>query len=282
MLLRSLRIATDYNRGLLLPIRFLHGLAHFAAILFSPLWSWAGHRTRGRWARPLLIAIPAGLLVMPLDNFITGLARALNDRSSTIHLGGDVVRVLNAMQEYGGIVSLVLTGAIIWLLDPHNRRRIADLAVAAALAALLVPVLKMIIGRPRPRSSMAEMYDATAFLGPFGSAPMGPELGVRHAWEFWLPRISDIQSMPSAHTASAAVLSVFLFALYPKLKPLLITMVVIVGLCRVLFTAHWPSDVVIGAGVGVAVAQVVLARGSKRGGWGCRLLPHFPQGQTKA
>ena len=153
-----------------------------------------------------------------------------------------------------------------------HRRRLADLAVATALSGMAIPIMKMIIGRPKPRPTMAEIYDAGAFLGPLGAAPLGPEVGVRHAWEFWAPGVSLLQSMPSAHAASAAILSVFLYTLYPRLKVLLITMVVIVCVCRVLFIAHWASDVVIGTGVGVAIAQIVLAQGSKRGGWGCRYL----------
>ncbi len=276
MLFRSTRIATDYNRGLPLPIRLGHRAWAVAALLArpitAPLWAWSGRGTRARWARPLLIAVPAGLLVMPLDGPLTALARALTNRDNLVHLGGDVVRVLDTLQEYGGLASLVLVAAVIWLLDPGNRRRLADLAVAAALSGVLVPIIKMLVGRPRPRPAMAEIYSPGSFLGPFGSAPLGPDIGVRHAWEFWSPGISNLQSMPSAHTASAAVLSVFLFTLYPRLKPLVITMVIVVALCRVLFTAHWASDVIIGAGVGVAIAQVVMARGSARGGWGCRLL----------
>jgi len=220
----------------------------------------------------MLIAIPAALIVMPFDELLTAIARTLIDRDNAIHLGGDIVRMLDTLQEYGGFASLGIVAAVIWLLDPANRRRLADLAVAAAVSGLSIPIMKMIVGRPKPRSAMAELYDADTFLGPFGAAPLGPDLGVRHAWEFWVPGISLLQSMPSAHAASAAILSIFLYTLYPRLKMLLITMVVIVGCCRVLFVAHWASDVIIGTGIGVAIAQVVLASGSKRGGWGCRYL----------
>ncbi len=267
-----MRIKADYNRELALPIRLGHTAWHFAKKAVQPIWLWAGYRTRGRWAKPMLVAIPAAALVMPLDNFFSAIARHLNNRENAIHLGGDIRRMLDTLQEYGGLASLVLIGGAIWLLDTANRRRLADLVVAVAITGVTVPILKMIVGRPKPRPAVADLYDSGAFLGPFGAAPLGPELGVRHAWEFWVPDISVLQSMPSAHAASAAVLGVFLYSLYPRLKPLLILMGVVVGICRVLFTAHWASDVVIGAGVGMAIAQVVLAKGSRRGGWGCRLL----------
>jgi undecaprenyl-diphosphatase len=73
--------------------------------------------------------------------------------------------------------------------------------------------------------------------------------------------------MPSSHTAFAVVMSVFLAALYPRLKWFAAAMALLVGLLRVHFGGHWPSDVVVGAAIGYAIARACV-----RGMWGVRLL----------
>lgn len=256
MLSRSIRIAIDYNRGLALPIRVGHGVWQFIAGITGPIWAWSGRGGRSRWARPMLVALPIAVLLVPIDGVVSSGARA-------IPMGGDVRRVLNWFQEYGGLASLVVVAAVIWLLDAANRRRLADLAFAVVASSVVVFVAKVLIGRPRP--AMADLYSTRSFLGPFGAAPV--DGAVRHAWDVFAPGVSNLQSMPSSHTAAAVVLSVFLYRLYPRLKPLAIAMPIVVGVCRVLFGAHYGSDVAIGAGVGLAIGQVALI-----GGWGQRLL----------
>ena len=255
-------IARDYNRGLWLPVRVVH-------VIGAPLWAahgWAWDPRRRHWAVPLIWATVLGLVLIPLDGTISGWCRSL-------HVGGDVRKELDVLQQWGGVTSLLLTALIIALADPARRRRLADLFVAAGLTSIVVLVLKMFIGRPRPR--LGEFYDADTFLGPFGAHPFITDhgSGVWHAWEFWRPISSDLWSMPSSHTSAAMALSVFLMVVYPRLKPLAVAMVVVVGLARVLFVSHYPSDVVVGAGVGYAVAwQAVGGEGGGRVGWGQRLL----------
>ncbi len=256
MLSRSVRIAIDYNRGLAWPIRVGHGVWEFIAGLTGPIWAWSGRGSRSRWARPMLVALPIAIVLVPIDGVVSSGARA-------IPMGGDVRRALGWLQEYGGLASLIVVAAVIWLLDPANRRRLADLAFAVVASSVLVFAGKILIGRPRP--AMADLHSTWSFLGPFGAAPV--DGGVRHAWDVFAPGVSNLQSMPSSHTAAAVVLSVFLCSLYPRLRPLVIVMPIIVGVCRVLFGAHYASDVAIGAGVGLAIGQVALVSG-----WGQRLL----------
>jgi undecaprenyl-diphosphatase len=64
--------------------------------------------------------------------------------------------------------------------------------------------------------------------------------------------------MPSSHTLFAAALSVFLTALYPSIRVLVFALAVVVGLGRVLFDAHWPTDVIVGGAMGWAIASWVV------------------------
>jgi len=84
------------------------------------------------------------------------------------------------------------------------------------------------------------------------------EIAYQYAWDLTNRRPWDLWSMPSSHVAMAAVMSVFLIYQYPRLRPFAVTMVVLVGCCRVLFRDHYPTDVVVGAAVGYVIAHYAL------------------------
>jgi membrane-associated phospholipid phosphatase len=212
----------------------------------GPLWP----SLRG----PMLLAgglFVAGLLVIPVDGPISDAAIAFRRDS----LGGDIERELEALQQFGQGATTLLAAWAIWLLDPARRRRLLDWLAAAALAALVAYPTKMLVGRPRPKFG-----DPGHFPGPFGAYPLGEDVGVRHGWEVWADISSDLWSMPSSHTVYAVVAAVALATLYPRLRPLAVTMACLVGVARVLFGAHYPSDVLVGAAVGVAAASLAMRR----------------------
>lgn len=190
-----------------------------------------------------------GLACIPFDGPISHAVTAFRENI----LGGDIRRELESLQQYGqGAVTLLVAWAI-WLLDPPRRRRLLDWLLAVLIAAAVTLPMKMLIGRPRPKFD-----DPGYFCGPFGAYPLGHETGVRHAWEVWAGISSDLWSMPSSHTVYAVVMSVFLATVYPRLRPLAVLMAILVAVSRVLFGAHYPSDVLVGAAVGLAVAAVVM------------------------
>lgn len=107
---------------------------------------------------------------------------------------------------------------------------------ASVFSALIVTgVLKYFIGRPRPL-----LYDAleiTTFQ------PM--------IWE------SVYNSMPSGHTAAAFSGLVMIGMLSPRIKWFTWTLAILIGVSRVYVGAHWVSDVVFGAFIGMVVADIV-------------------------
>lgn len=225
------------------------------------LWAWASEAERAWWARWLVLGVLGTLLLLPLDGLIRAGAGWAGAR-----LGGDLRRELEVIQQYGAITSLLLIGFVIWVQDPARRRRLADFAGAIVATGFVVLALKGLVGRVRPRDQMLIDYDHWSFLGPFGAVPGDPGEGVIRAWHFWANDVSNIQAMPSSHMAYAVATSVFLIAMYPKLRVLLIVLPIIVGLCRITFGAHWASDVVAGAAVGAIASQWVV-----RGGVGQRV-----------
>ncbi len=218
-----------------------------------------GEYTRGaRWAIAGGLVL-AGAAAFPLDPAVYDAVRGLGKS-----LGGDVVRELEALQQFGGVSSVVIVALVVWLGDPQRRARLLDLLAAFVCTGVVVQALKMIIGRPRPKFD-----DPGMVLWPFGRYPM-PDAdppGVYHAWEVWEDISSDLWSMPSSHTSAAVVLAVFIGVVYPRLRPLAIGLAAVVAVARVLLGAHYPSDVLVGAGVGFLVAHAAVT-----GGWGQRVL----------
>lgn len=259
--------ARDYNRSLAAPVRWAHVAVAVVRDTVSPITDWAFDTSRWWWAGVSLAAIVAAIIVFPFD------ALALEGAAVVLgNLGGDIRRELESVQQYGALGSLVLVSIVIYLQDPLRRNRLLDLFAAVVVGVLLVSVLKMIIGRPRPRM---DQYGSSDFLGPFGQHPY-PGEGMFHSWEIWGPISSDLHSMPSSHTAIAVVLSVFVAKTYPRLRGLAMAMVAIVGLCRVLFGAHYPSDVVIGAATGFVVGYPAVTNR-----WGQRAADRVFGGRSK-
>lgn len=244
-------ISRDYNRGLARPVRWSHMAAGLVRLAFGPWLRWLGEPARRWWSIPLLVGVLAVPALLPFDGPIARFAAAHPPR-------GDIRRELEAIQQFGQGVSLVVIMSAIALLDPANRRRLLDLAAAAASTGLLVLALKMLVGRPRPRPAFG--VDSLHFLGPFGQYPVEESVGVRHAWELWGGISSDLWSMPSSHTAYAVVMAIFLWRVYPRIRPLAIVLASIVGLARVWLGAHYPTDVFVGALTAASLAPRAIDR----------------------
>ncbi len=69
----------------------------------------------------------------------------------------------------------------------------------------------------------------------------------------------DAYSFPSGHTLHAVGFAVLLSTFYPGWAPLLSAFGFMVGMSRVVLGLHYPSDVLIGAGLGMASASLLLA-----------------------
>jgi membrane-associated phospholipid phosphatase len=188
-------------------------------------------------------------------------------------IAGDLRRELLFLQQYGAIMSLTIIGLAIYLLDVSRRRRLWDAAAAVLSSVLAVKIAKILVGRPRPHFD-----DPLHFCGPVRPYPLirdGDPLtpGMqsaevwRHSWEIWRGISADLWSMPSSHTAAAVTLSVILARLYPPLWRIVLPLAVVVGVCRVIFGAHYMSDVFAGATIGL-----VVSCGAMDHRWGQRVV----------
>lgn len=106
------------------------------------------------------------------------------------------------------------------------------------LASAVGQILKIVIGRMRP-----------VFLEALGQTGFYP---FTNEWAF--------NSMPSGHATASFAALVMIGLIYPKYKWFTWTLAILIGIARVAFGAHFPTDVLLGAFLGMVAADVVKAK----------------------
>jgi membrane-associated phospholipid phosphatase len=113
--------------------------------------------------------------------------------------------------------------------------RIGFLFTAIAVPSLFVTIIKRLIGRARPLVGGS--------LDPFLYSPF--------VWR------AAYAGMPSGHATTAFAALVAFGTLWPRSRTLWLVYALLIAVSRVVVTAHYPSDVLAGALVGIAGAVMV-------------------------
>ncbi|HEU4550875.1 MAG TPA: phosphatase PAP2 family protein [Rhizomicrobium sp.] len=112
---------------------------------------------------------------------------------------------------------------------------IASLMVGSAV----LHVIKLVLGRRRPRDDME--------MGLYGFVPFAFN--------------TDYNSFPSGHALTICCVAVIFTCVWPMMWPVWFAVAAVLAVTRALLTAHFLSDVLIGAGIGLIAAREVLLLG---------------------
>lgn len=173
------------------------------------------------------------LLAMVLIPIDATLARWFSGSADSVVPHG----VFSCLSQSGRApANLLLLGSIL-ACSRLRRWRVACLSVTGGVVtALVVEAIKHLVGRARP--------DAGQFALAFSP----------------LSDAGNWHSFPSGDTANAFFVAAFCVAFYPRYAALFWSWGVLVAVSRVALARHFPADVIAGAGIGVLVGSLLLAR----------------------
>jgi membrane-associated phospholipid phosphatase len=201
------------------------------------------------WRTPLRFGVGAVVLVAVIAATMVAVdARAA---SAARHLPEWLILIFDHITEFGKSFWLlvpvaVALGAIALAASPALPRmsqgvlaaiavRLGFLFVAVGLPGLIFTIAKRLIGRARP------FVEGSA--DPFRYKPLG--------WSV------EYAGLPSGHAIDAFAIAMAVGALWPRARPVLWTYAVLIAVSRVVLTAHFPSDVIAGAVIGVVGVLLV-------------------------
>jgi membrane-associated phospholipid phosphatase len=162
-------------------------------------------------------------------------------------LGGELARVVRLSEVFGwgGTVTIIILTVVV--LDGRGWRILLPLAIPSLGAGLIADGVKLLVGRWRPSAPGTFSSPCETFIG-------------------WLPLLREtgatgskyaMQSFPSAHSATATGLAVALSLLYPRGRWMFALFALLAMLQRVEGKAHYCSDVLAGAAIGLFTAATV-------------------------
>lgn len=122
--------------------------------------------------------------------------------------------------------------ALILLQGPQALPMILQLALTGAAGVLIYKSMKNRLVRERPYINHSSIL--------CGTAPL------------------DRYSFPSGHTLHATSFAIMLSHFEPLLVPIVVPLALLIAASRVILGLHYPSDVVVGAAIGTALATTSL------------------------
>lgn len=199
-----------------------------------------------------MLLLAAGAAALPIDLPVAGWCK-------THRLPGDIDRIIHLLEISGHSLGAALGLVAALVLDRRLRlplpgrggtggRDFSRMIAATYLGGLCVDLIKISVPRVRPRT--ADLAEAATWFGTFGTGSL-PDAK---------PRMSELMSFPSGHSAVAAGLAAALAWRYPHGWPLFAFLAVATAAQRVFASAHYPSDVACGAAVGLLGAALCLGR----------------------
>lgn len=161
----------------------------------------------------------------------------------------DVKRLidLSEVMAHGLTVAIILL--LIYRLAELPRARFWWLVACPLAGGLGANLIKLMVSRIRPHKYWELQSAADSTLASF--------VGWLPFWESDYFRESWRQSFPSGHAATAFAFAVGLSWVFPRGKAIFFGLATLAGIQRLVSNSHWPSDVIVGAAVGVTCGYLV-------------------------
>lgn len=181
------------------------------------------------------------------------------------HVPDEIRRFLNFSEVFGhgfGVATILLSAAVLdpslggWRSAPRFlglpvSRFFVQMVATTFAGGILANVIKAtLVDRVRPRA--ADLSAAASALATFGDSVAAT-----------IASHSDVNSFPSGHAATAAGLAAALSAKYPRGRFLFGFLATAAAAQRVSSSAHYPSDVLMGAAIGLACAAALHAAANR-------------------
>ena len=194
----------------------------------------------GLYTKTAICAAITGVVYLVLFFFFDKpIALWINDNWSgtwVIYWGNHISNLANGSYVRLG---LALCFILILICDSGLKRRwtrfLLYICISGAIAIVIGDGLKYLLGRYRP----IMLFEQNLYGLHFFSTE----------WAF--------NSTPSGHTLRAFSILTALSMLYRRFAVVFISIAILIGVSRVVVTAHYPGDVVFGAFIGVFTALVV-------------------------
>ena len=188
----------------------------------------------------LVVFVLVSLLDFPLLHALT---RA--DEHGRIDRSFETEDWYSMLRIVGSLWTWIVLSLALLLLD-RTLRRALPVLVTPLIAGLGAELLKLIFARERPVDGGVIQDGFYHFRVPFSGFIDGSNLG-----------------LPSSHTAVAFGGMTVLALMKPRLAPLCILLALGCGLSRMLTGAHFASDVLLGAIVGILAARWIMSSESR-------------------
>ena len=201
----------------------------------------------------LAILAVMGMVLLVAIQTDEAAARAVGDMPLWLKAGFGQITYLGLSGYMFTLAGLTLLGALLARGRGRDARfdraclflaeRAGFLIAVLAVSGLASQAIKHLFGRARP--SLIDL------VGPFHFDMMALQ--------------STYASMPSGHAVSAFAMAVSLGWMAPRLRWPLLGLALLIAISRVVISAHYPSDVLAGAGLGTACAIVLRRAFALRG-----------------
>lgn len=217
----------------------------------------AGHAASASYRRWLL-GLAGILAALAVAAFAVDLPVATWCRSP--RLPKDLMRLFDFAEAFAHGTGVAALLVVVLVLDPGLRlpwpgrsvesapgaREFLRMIAATFTGGLVVDVIKALVERVRPRA--ADLASLGSAWSTFGDAALAGDVASR----------SDLASFPSGHAAVAAGFAAALAWRYPHGSILFAVIAILAAAQRIVTSAHYPSDVACGAGIGLACAALCL------------------------